>query len=129
MSRETTDTNNQFSNEIPNGTHMFEVRSVQRKEIKGKVGYEWRLDYRTEDGTEGTGKQLFWPNQLGGLLSVLNCKEGAKKGVYEWDTDMQQGKEFIATVSRKADKKDPTKLYQVMEGFKRAKAEDAEIPF
>lgn len=121
MSRETTDTNSQFNDAIPDGTYDFEVHKVVRKEIKGKVGYEWSLDYGDQNG-----KQLFWPNQMGDLLRLLGCKETAP-GKFDWETDLMEGQTFKATVSRKEDKKSG-KTFQMMGDFKKSKVEES-APF
>ena len=129
MSREQTDTNSDYGDDIANGTYDFEVVRVDRKNIKDKIGYEWKLEYKGKDGADIVGKQLLWPNQLGKLLSILGCKETEKKGVYEWDTDFQQGKTFTATVSHEIGKKDPSKTYQMMDDFKESKNNSDDISF
>ena len=126
MSREQTDTNSQFDDEISNGTYKFEVVKVVRKEIKGKKAYEWELEYKNADKVDMIGKQLFWPNQISGLLRVLKCKE-TTPGVFDWDTDLMEGKEFIATIAREPSKKDLSKSYQIMIDFKEVEKDD--IPF
>jgi len=126
MSREMTDTNSQFNDAIPDGTYTFEVHKVIRKDLKGKVGYEWSLDY-AKDGVDCNGKQLLWPNQMGELLRLLGCKE-LSPGKFEWDTDLMEGQTFNARVFRQPDKKDPNKIYQMMDGFKKSKSE-ADVPF
>ena len=124
MSMETTDTNSQFHDDIPDGTYDFEVVNVVRKEINGKKAYEWTLEY---DG--GEGKVLTWPNQVGPLLALLGAKEDtAKKGHYLWETELMVGKTFKATISHDPDKKDPSKVYQNMKDFKPSKKTE-DVPF
>lgn len=126
MSRETTDTNSKFNDDIPEGVYDFEVVKVSRRDIKGKVGYEWTLEYKKE-GSSYEGRQLLWPNQMGALLKILGCKE-VSTGKYEWDTDLMQGKTFKAKVFRQPDKKDLSKVYQMMDSFEASKSEDS-VPF
>lgn len=121
MSRESTDTNSQFNDDIPDGTHDFEIVKVYAKDIKGKKGYEWTLEY---DG--GQGKVLTWPNQIGPLLKVLGCKEN-EPGKYDWDTELMEGKTFKATiVHEKAKKSD--KVYCNIKDFQPSK-DDGSTPF
>jgi hypothetical protein len=115
--RETTDTNSNFdSQEIPDGSHTFEIVQVR----KNKGFYIWMFEY--EDGA--SGEQVLFPNNMGALLRVLGCTE-VKKGVYDWDTSLVEGQKFIAIVSHVPDKKDPNKIRQQMTEFKKAVEEDA----
>jgi hypothetical protein len=124
MTYESTDTNSQFNDDIPNGTYDFKVKKVVRKEIKGKRAYEWTLNY-----DEGQGKVLTWPNQVGPLLLLLGAKEDPeKKGHYLWETDLMTGKTFKATISHDPDKKNPSKIYQNMNDFKKSEAPEG-TPF
>lgn len=124
MTQESTDTNSQFNDNIPDGTYEFEVVTVVRKEIKGKKAYEWTLEYEG-----GQGRVLTWPNQAGPLLAILGAKEDpVKKGHYNWETELMAGKTFKATISHDADKKNPEKVYQNMKDFK-ASAEAGSTPF
>lgn len=121
MSREDTDTNSQFGDDIPDGTYDFEIEKVIAKDIKGKKGYEWYLSY---NGT--SGKVLTWPNQIGGLLSVLGCKE-TEPGKFSWDTDLMEGKTFKATIVHETAKK-TGKVYCNIKDFQPSgKTED--VPF
>src|ERR1700682_4970631 len=114
MSRESTDTNSQFNDDIPDGTYDFSIVKVVAKDIKGKRGYEWNLDYGN-----GIGKVLTWPNQIGPLLKVLGCKE-IEKGKYDWDTDLMEGKTFKATIVHEKGKKSD-KVYCNIKDFKASK--------
>jgi hypothetical protein len=114
MSYETTDTNSQFHDDIPDGKYDFTIVKVERKEIKGNKAYEWVLQY-----SDGEGKVLTWPNQVGPLLVILGAKEDpAKKGHYLWETETMVGKTFRATITHDVDKKNPSKVYQNMKDFK-----------
>lgn len=121
MSREYVDTNSQFNDDIQDGTYDFEVVKVVAKDIKGKKGYEWHLAY-----DEGSGKVLTWPNQIGGLLKVLGCKE-TEPGKYEFDTDLMEGKTFKATIVHEKGKKSD-KVYCNIKDFK-ASAKEESTPF
>lgn len=108
------DTNSKFSNkDIPDGKNTFRVMSVKKNE---KL-YIFTLSY--DNGKEG--EQVFFSSTIAPLLKALGCKE-SKPGVYILDTDVILGTSFVATVSREADKKDPTKIYQRMKDF-------GEVPF
>ena len=104
------DTNSNFaSKEIPDGEHTFRVLSIR----KNGAMYIWTLGF---EGREG--EQVLFAGGMGGLLKVLDCKETDKKGVYAFNSDDLTGKSFKATVFRKADKDDKTKIYQNMKDFK-----------
>ena len=122
------DTASKFNDAIPDGTFEFEIHKMITKTVSGKQAIEMNLDYRNDDGLDLNGRQLLWPNQLEELFKVLDIKKDPASGKYVGDTDMQEGKKFIATVSRKADKKDPSKIYQTMSGFKKSEKE-ADVPF
>lgn len=119
--RKTTDTNPKYSDkDIPDGERKFEVVSVK----DGPKGSDkWILEYDKDQ----EGEQLLWPNMEGELLRVLGFTE-VEKGVFDWDTDLAQGKKFIATVVHEPDRKKPEVIRQNMKGFKAAKSED-DIPF
>lgn len=119
--RKTTDTNPKYSDkDIPDGEREFEVVSV----TDGPKGSDkWLLEY---DGDQ-EGEQLLWPNMEGELLRVLGFTE-VSKGIFDWETDLAQGKKFIATVSHDPDKKKPDVIRQNMKGFKKSKSE-ADVPF
>lgn len=126
MTQESTDTNSQFNDDIPDGTYDFQVEKVYAKDIKGKKGYEWHLDYVNAEGVDQSGKVLTWPNQIGPLLKVLGCKE-TDPGKYQWETELMEGKTFKATiVHEKAKKSD--KVYCNIKDFQPSKQTD-ETPF
>lgn len=125
MTQESTDTNSQYGDNIPDGTYDFEIVQVVRKEIKGKKAYEWMLEY--DDDKQG--KVLTWPSQVGPLLIILGAKEDPQnKGHYLWETEMMAGKTFKATIRHHADKKNPAKVYQNMKDFQPS-AQAEEAPF
>lgn len=124
--RETTDTTSQFNDDIPDGTYDFRIAKVYGKDIKGKRGYEWSLDY-TMDGNLCNGRVLTWPNQIGPLLAILGATE-LSKGKYEWEPDLMEGKTFKATIIHEPNKKDPSKIYQNMKDFKPSEQTE-ETPF
>lgn len=126
MSRENTDTNSQFNDDIPDGTYDFEIEKVLAKEIKGKKGYEWHLDYKDAQGNDASGQVLMWPNQIGDLLRLLGCKEG-EKGKFDWETELMQGKTFKATIVHEKGKKSD-KIYCNIKDFKASKNTD-DVPF
>lgn len=114
--RETTDTNPNYPDEtLPDGRNIFRVESVKRMEKGKTVFYIWSLSYKANN-QEWEGTQVFLPSMMGGLLKVLGATE-VKTGVYEWDTDLMEGKQFEATVSHAPDKKDPSKIRQHMSEF------------
>lgn len=126
MSRETTDTSNNFSaKEIPDGTHIFTVLKVTKRyggPQKDKPFFVWELEYEDKQG-----EQVLLPNMMGDLLRVLGCKEtGPNK--FDWDTEDIVNSQFKATVSHSPDKKDPSKIRQEMRDFNKFEAE-SEIPF
>lgn len=126
MSREITDTNSNFSaKEIPDGPHDFKVISVVKKfggANKDKAFYVWALEYEGK-----SGEQALMPNMMGDLLRVLGCKE-AEPNKFDWDTEDVVYSKFSAVVSHEPDKKDPSKIRQVMKEFKKVGAQE-EIPF
>jgi len=112
---ESIDTNDAFPDrDIPDGVYAFKVTSVRKKTKGNKTFYIWALEY---DGVKA--EQVMFANQMKGLLKVLGCTE-TTPGHFEWDPDLMEGKEFIATVKHVADKKDPSKIYQNMVDFKEA---------
>jgi hypothetical protein len=114
MSREILDTSSSYPDkEIPEGTYTFTVHIVTKKDIKGKSGYEWGLEY---DGK--TVQVLMWPNQMGPLLRVLGVKEDPPNK-FMLDTTELEGKKFTATAYK--DKKG----YQQLKDYKA----DDDIPF
>lgn len=122
--REITDTTNKYADqEIPDGARIFRVVSIEKRYGKstGAEFFVWRLAYEG-----GEGEQILMPNMMGPLLRVLGCKE-TEPNKFDWDTTEQTDKAFSATVSRKPDRKDPTKMRQIMSEFDAVKAET--IPF
>lgn len=116
MTREILDTSSNFPDkEITDGTYTFEVDLVVRKDIKGKAGYEWSLDY---DGK--TVQLLMWPNQMGPFLRVLGVKE-TEPNKFAFDTMEVEGLKFKATAYK--DKKG----YQQLKDFQAVK--DESLPF
>jgi len=124
MSREITNTKGKFANqELPEGRKRFIVSAPVEKKY-GKKGGEyfiWTLQY---DG--GIGQQILLPNMMGDLLRVLGCQE-VEPDKYDWDTNEQEGKAFIATVRLVPDKTDPKIVRQHMSDY--AKDDDNSIPF
>lgn len=113
MSHEITDTSNKYPNQdIPDGSRTFTVVSVEKK-YGGKGGeyFVWKVSF---DG--GVGEQILMPNMMAELLRVLGCTE-TDKGKFDWDTNEQADKTFVASVSHKADPKDASKIRQHMGGF------------
>lgn len=126
MSREMTDCNSQFNDDIPDGVYDFEIEKVVAKDIKGKKGYEWHLDYKDADGNDQSGQVLTWPNQIGGLLKVLGCTE-TEKGKFDWETELMEGKTFRATIVHEKAKKGD-KVYCNIKDFQPSKLEES-TPF
>lgn len=118
MSREILDTSSNYPDkEIPDGTYAFDIVNVSKKDIKGKPGYEWQLEY--------DGKQvqiLMWPNQMGPLLRILEVKEN-EQNKFMFDTMEVEGKEFTATAYK--DKKG----YQQLKDYKIHEKDKDEVPF
>ena len=119
--RKTTDTNPKYAErDIPDGEHEFEVIKV----VDGPKGSDrWVLRY----DMDVEGEQLLWPNDEGPLLRTLGCTE-ISAGVFDWETELMEGKKFIATVTHEADKKKPDVIRQKMRNFKASKEAD-EVPF
>lgn len=117
MSREILDTSSSYPDkEIADGTYAFTVHIVTKKDIKGKSGYEWGLEY---DGKEV--QILMWPNQMGSLLRILGVKE-SEPNKFMFDTMELEGKEFTATAYK--DKKG----YQQLKDYKIHENKD-DVPF
>lgn len=117
--RETTDTNRQFSEgfnrNIPDGEHLLTIKGVESK-MKGTVKfYIWKFDM---------GDQILLPSMMGGLLKALGCTE-TLPGEYDWETEAQEGKQVLATVSHGLDKKNV--MRQHMGKFK--PVDEAGTPF
>lgn len=117
MSREILDTSSQYPDkEIADGEHTFTVHIVTKKDIKGKSGYEWGLEY------DGRSVQvLMWPNQMGPILRVLGLKEETPNK-FMLDTMELEGKTFKATAYK--DKKG----YQQLKDYAATESKD-EVPF
>lgn len=122
---ETIDTNSQFNDDIPDGTYDFEVEKVFPKDIVGKRGYEWHLDYVNADGHDVSGKVLLWPNQMQDLLRLLGCREESK-GKFSWDPELMVGKTFKATTHHPTTKNG--KVVLALKDFK-ASARPEDVPF
>jgi hypothetical protein len=122
MSREYTDTNGDFDNEpLPDGRRTFKVLSV-RPHTKGTTKmYFWSLAHK-----DGEGTQLLLPSMMQELLRVMGATE-TKKGEFDWETDLMEGKVFDATVSHALDKKGV--MRQNMTEFAKSTVTDDDIPF
>jgi hypothetical protein len=117
---ETTDTNSKYADKnIPDGKHNFSVDSVEGKPLGGAYGYVWKFNVLGK-----IYEHVIFPNEMGSLLDVLGFKQNA--GIYQWDTDKVQGKEFGATVSHLPDKKGVVR--QKMSEFKSLEKTD-DLPF
>lgn len=114
MSREITDTSNKFPNQdIPDGSRTFTVVEVTKKYgAKGGEYFVWKLSF---DGDK-LGEQILLPNMMAELLRVLGCTE-TEKGKFDWDTNEQADKTFVASVSHKPDVKNPSITRQHMSSF------------
>lgn len=121
MTHEITDTTNLYGNqELPDGRNAFKIVGIEKR--YGKVEFfVWKLQH-----SKGEGEQVLLPNMMGQLLRVLKCVE-TEPNKFDWDTDEQLGKSFLATVSHAPDKKDATKIRQHMSDF--AQVDPNEIPF
>lgn len=118
MSREILDTSSNYPDkEIADGTYTFEVSMVTKKDIKGKPGYEWQLEYDGKDI-----QILMWPNQMGPLLRVLGIKE-SEPNKFMFDTMEVEGKSFKATAYK--DKKG----YQQLKEYVAVASKDDALPF
>lgn len=118
MSQEIIDCSSNYPEKsIPDGTYTFEVGLVSKKDIKGKTGYEWNLEYDGKDI-----QILMWPNQMGPLLRILGVKE-TENNQFRFDTMEVEGKSFKATAYK--DKKG----YQQLKEYVAVDAKDEEIPF
>lgn len=116
--REIIDTKPNFPDkDIADGTHTFEVSIVTKKDIKGKPGYEWNLEF---DGREA--QVLMWPNQMGPLLRVLGVKEDTPNK-FSFDTMEVEGKKFKAEAYK--DKKG----YQQLKDYAAVDNKDESLPF
>jgi len=106
--------------EIPDGTYTFEVGVATKKDISGKTGYEWNLEY---DGK--TVQVLMWPNQMGPLLRLLGVKE-QEPNKFVFDSMAVEGKEFKATAYKTQSK---GKTYQNLKDFAAVETKDEGLPF
>lgn len=115
MSQEILDTSSNYPDkEIGDGTYLFTIHLVSKKDIKGKSGYEWGLEY------DGKPVQiLMWPNQMGPLLRVLGVTESSPNK-FMLDTMLLEGKQFKATAYK--DKKG----YQQLKEFASI---ETDVPF
>lgn len=117
MTVEIIDTSSNYPDkEIMDGPHQFEVGIVTKKDIKGKTGYEWQLNYEG-----GVVQILLWPNVMGSLLRVLGVKEESPNK-FVFDPILVEGKKFKATAYK--DKKG----YQQLKDYS-AVEETADVPF
>jgi|SRR5579863_9366817 len=118
MSREILDTSSSYPDkEIADGTYTFTIHIVTKKDIKGKLGYEWGLEY------DGKSVQiLMWPNQMAPLLRVLGVQESTPNK-FMFDTMEIEGKTFKATAYK--DKKG----YQQLKEYSVAEEKEADDPF
>lgn len=105
--------------EIPDGTYTFEVGIVSKKDINGKTGYEWNLEY---DGK--TVQVLMWPSQMGPLLRALGAKEN-EPNKFVFDALLVEGKKFKATAF-KTEKNGKT--YQNLKDFAAIETKE-DLPF
>lgn len=125
MSHEVTDTSNKYANQaLPEGRRKFIVAGPVEKKY-GKKGGEffiWKLQF---DG--GIGEQVLLPNMMGPLLRVLGCSE-SEPNKFDWDTNEQEGKAFMATVKLVPDAKDPKVVRQHLAEIENV-TEDSGIPF
>lgn len=118
--RETTDTSSRFLGDLPDGPNIFKVVNIEKFYSPAEF-FVFHLNW-----SGGDGKQTFFANMMGPLLRTLGCEE-TSPNVFEWDTDVQFGKRFKATVSHAPDKKDATKIRQHMGAFE--KLDENEPPF
>lgn len=124
MSHELTDTENRFANqELPEGRRKFIVAGPVLKKY-GKKGGEffiWKLQYEG-----GIGEQVLLPNMMGDLLRILHCDE-PEPNKFDWDTNEQEGKAFVATVKLVPDKNDPKIIRQHMGSYANVEANAIEF--
>ena len=121
MTRENTDTTNLYPDKnLPDGRNAFKVLGIEKKYGKSEF-FVWKLSH-----SKGEGEQVLMPNMMGPLLRVLKCVE-MEPNKFDWDTDEQAGKVFLATVSHAPDKKDASKIRQHMGEFSNVDPND--IPF
>ena len=121
MSKEILDTSPKYPDkDIPDGTYTFRVKIVSKKDINGKPGYEWNLEY---DGNEV--QVLMWPSQMGPLLRLFGVKE-TEKNKFMFDTMEMEGKTFKATAF-KTEKNGKT--FQNLKDFVVAEDKSDDIPF
>lgn len=117
---EETDTTNKFANELPDGPNTFKITGIERFYSPADF-WVFSLEY-----PGGTGQQTLFANMLGPLLRVLGCEE-SEPNKFRWDSDLQVGKYFKATVGHAPDKKNPVKIRQHMGAFE--KVDEDSIPF
>ncbi len=124
MSIERTSTKGKFDNDpLPEGRREFMVAGPVEKKY-GKNGGEffvWKFQYEG-----GIGDQVLLPNMMAGLLRALKCEE-TEPNSFLWDTNEQEGKKVVATVSFAPDKKNPSVIRQHMGEF--SNPDDNKIPF
>lgn len=124
MSREITDTKNKYANqELPEGRRRFVVAAPVEKKY-GKKGGEFFVWTLQHEG--GLGQQILLPNMMGELLRTLGCDE-PEPNKFDWDTNEQEGKAFIATIKLVPDKNDSKIVRQHMSEY--ANDENNTIPF
>ncbi len=122
MSREYTNCNPNYKNEpLPDGRRTWKVLSVRKYMKKETEMFFWELAY---DGGEGT--QLLLPSMMKELLTVLGCAE-TEPGVFDWETELIEGKVFDATVSHGPDKSGV--MRQNMTDFAASATKEEDVPF
>lgn len=125
MSREITITKGKFGEPLPEGRRRFVVAGPVEKKYGKKGGefFVWKLQYEG-----GIGEQVLLPNMMGGLLRVLGCEE-TEPDKYDWDTNEQEGKAFIATVKLVPDRDDPKIVRRHMGEYAKVEEDENSIPF
>src|ERR1700690_4179472 len=114
---EETDTTNKFE-PLPDGPGVFQIVSIEKFFSPAEF---WAFNLKH---SKGEGNQTFFANMLGPLLRVLDCEE-VTPNHFRWDSDLQVGKFFKATVCHAPDKKGVER--QHMKAFE--KVDENTIPF
>lgn len=111
------DTTNKFE-PLPDGVGTFKIVKIEKFFSPAEF---WAF---TLKHSKGEANQTFFANMLGPVLRVLDCEE-YEPNKFRWDSDLQVGKSFVATVSHAPDKKGIVR--QHMSAFE--KVDENSIPF
>jgi len=111
---------------IPAGEHKFWIAEIGERVSTTNSHYrQWKFKAIVDGETKELNQNLF-PFMAMPLLEAIGFKN--IKGKIDWDTEEALGKHVIATVIVEKDKKDATKEYPRLMGWK-ATEQDENIEF